>query len=93
MRTLPETLMISVDADGMIHSVDVLVFREPEDYIPSQAWYDQFLKRKLNKDLRLNRGIHGVTGATLTGQATVNATRKVLSIHRVLMERDEHAEK
>ena len=91
VRTLPETLMISVDAKGVIHSVDVLVFREPEEYIPKRAWYEQLNGKTHSSDLRLNREIHGVSGATMTARATVNASRKVLNIHRVLMERDEFA--
>lgn len=89
VRTLPETLMISVCRKGIIQSVDVLVFREPHDYIPKRAWYEQLNNKDAGADLRLNRDIHGVSGATLTARATVNATRKMLSIHRVLMERDE----
>ena len=92
VRTLPETLLISVDSSGALKSVDVLVFREPEDYIPRKVWYDQFRNRKFSKDLRLHRDIHGISGATLTGRATVNSSRKVLCIHQVLMERTNVAE-
>lgn len=88
VRTLPETLMVSVDEKGTIHSVDVLAFREPTEYMPRRAWYDQFSGKGFTRHLQLNRGIQGVTGATLTGRATVKATRKLLCIHRVIQDRD-----
>jgi hypothetical protein len=87
VRTLPQTLLISLSREGVVYSVDVLLFREPEEYLPKRAWYDQFKDKQLTKNLRLNRGIQGVSGATLTGQATVSSTRKVLAIHRILMDR------
>ena len=91
VRTLPETVMICVDEAGEIRSVDVLVFREPPDYMPKRAWYEQFYKRKLSNDLKLNRGIQGVSGATLTARATTKASRKILSIHQIMMARRSEA--
>jgi Na+-translocating ferredoxin:NAD+ oxidoreductase RnfG subunit len=87
VRTLPETLMLSVTQDGTIISVDVLAFREPQDYMPRRAWYAQFATKPFSPKLQLNRDIQGITGATLTGRATVNATRKMLCVHNVLQRR------
>ncbi|MDE0839873.1 MAG: FMN-binding protein [Kiritimatiellae bacterium] len=91
VRTLPETLMLSVAQDGTIVSVDVLAFREPQDYMPRRAWYAQFSAKKFNPKLQLNRDIQGITGATLTGRATVKATRKMLCVHKVLQRRKPNA--
>lgn len=88
VRTLPETLMLCLDEDGVIQSVDVLAFREPTEYMPRRAWYDQFNGRRFDTELQLNRSIQGVSGATLTGRATVNATRKLLCIHRIIQDRE-----
>ncbi|MDA0989135.1 MAG: FMN-binding protein [Verrucomicrobia bacterium] len=86
VRTLPETLLVAVDGSNRLVCIEVLTFDEPEDYLPRQRWYDQFQGRALDADLQLNRGIHGVTGATLTGRATVAAARRVLATHQVLSE-------
>ena len=86
VRTLAETLMVAVDADGRIARIEVLSFLEPEDYIPRRAWYDQFLKRRLDAELQLKRSIHAVTGATLTARATTDAARRVLALDEVVRE-------
>jgi len=86
VRTQPETLMIVVGADGTLQRVEILAFREPEDYIPRDTWYAQFEGERLDRDLTLKRGIRGVTGATLTARATTDAVRRVLALHRVIGE-------
>lgn len=87
VRTLPETLMIVVDPQGRVGRIEVLSFREPEEYMPRGAWYQQFLGKTLVPDLQLKRDIRPVTGATLTARATTDAVRRVLALHRVLAER------
>ncbi|KAA3608993.1 MAG: FMN-binding protein [Planctomycetota bacterium] len=84
VRTLPETLMILVDPQGKVKRLEILVFREPKDYIPSGRWYQQFIGRKLDKELHLKQEIRGMTGATLTARATTAAVRRVLAAHQVL---------
>ena len=84
VRTLPETLMIVVDPQGKVGRVEVISFREPEDYMPRGVWYAQFLGRSLDSELQLKRGIRPVTGATLTARATTDAVRRVLALHQVI---------
>lgn len=84
VRTLEETLMVALDAGGRVLRVEVLSFREPREYIPRPLWYRQFDGRALSPELDLERGIRGVTGATLTGRATTEAVRRVLALHRVI---------
>ena len=84
VRTLPETLVVLVDADGAIIAIEVVAFREPMDYLPPGSWYRQFDGRRLDDDLQLKRGIRPITGATLTARATTTATRRVLAIHDLL---------
>ena len=84
VRTLPETLMVVVDPQGRVARLEVISFREPEEYMPKGGWYAQFLGRRLDPDLALKRGIHPVTGATLTARATASAVRRVLALHQVI---------
>ena len=86
VRTLPETLLVVVDSAGAVSRVEVLSFREPPDYFPRAGWYDQFKGKKLDQNLAPNRGIHGITGATLTARATTTAVRRVLAIDQILRE-------
>jgi hypothetical protein len=84
VRTLAETVMIVVGADGKIETIDILSFDEPPDYFPKRRWMDQLHGRKLDDDLSLNRAIRPISGASLTGRAIVNASRKILALHRAI---------
>jgi hypothetical protein len=86
VRTLQETLMILVGADGRVERVEVLTFGEPDDYLPRRAWYAQFQGRGLDRELAVSRAIHGVTGATLSARAATEAVRRTLAIHQTLGE-------
>lgn len=84
VRTLPETLMIVVAPDGTVARVEILSFSEPEEYRPPERWLAQFPGRVLDRELAVRRGIHGITGATLSAGAVTDAVRRTLAIHRVL---------
>lgn len=84
VRTLEETLMVALGADGAVKRIEVLSFREPMEYLPREIWYEQFLGRELDEELRVKAEIHNVTGATLTARATTEAVRRVLALHGVV---------
>lgn len=84
VRTLPETLMVVIDPEEQVRRIEILAFREPEEYIPREIWYEQFSDRELSPELDLKRDIRGVTGATLTARATTEAVRRVLALHKVI---------
>ena len=84
VRTLPETVMVVVTRDGRVDRIEILSFDEPPEYLPKERWIDQFRGRKLDDDLALKRAIRPITGASLSGRAIVNASRKMLAIHRVI---------
>jgi hypothetical protein len=84
VRTLPETVMVVVSANGTVDKIEILSFDEPPEYFPKQRWIDQFKKRRLDDDLSLKRAIRPISGASLTARAIVNASRKVLALHRIL---------
>jgi hypothetical protein len=84
VRTLAETVMIVVTPDGRIDRVEILSFDEPPDYLPKPRWIEQFRGRKLDADLSLKRAIRPVSGASLSGRAITNASRKILALHRAI---------
>lgn len=84
VRTMPETIMVVVDAAGSASRIEVLSFLEPEEYLPRPHWYEQFQGKPLNDELSMKRGIRPVAGATLTARATTEAARRVLALHRVI---------
>ena len=84
VRTLPETLLIVIDPQDRVGRIEVLSFREPEDYLPRGAWYEQFRGKALDANLQIKRDIRPVTGATLTARATTDAVRRVLALPQIL---------
>lgn len=83
VRTENETALVAVGAEGRIRRVEVIAFREPQDYAPRQAWIDQFQGRPLNDGLSLRRDIRPLAGATLTANALTDASRRGLALWQV----------
>ena len=84
VRTKKESLMVMMDSTGKVKRIEVVAFLEPKEYLPPDLWYSQFQGKILNDDLRLERGIRAVTGATLTAKATTDAVRRAIAIEQVL---------
>lgn len=84
VRTLPETVLVILDAQGVVRRVEILRFDEPRDYLPRSSWYRQFEGTNQERPPELGKTIRPVTGATLTAHATTEAIRRVLALHRVL---------
>ena len=91
VRTLPETIMLVVRPDASIEKVEILSFSEPEDYLPKRRWLDQLSGKPLSEELSTKRSIRPISGATLSGRAIVNASRKLLAIHSVIQNRPQKA--
>lgn len=84
VRTKPETLLIVLTPDGELRNVTTLAFHEPPEYQPPERWFDQLYKRPL-ADMDFNKGIDGISGATLSTRATVTSVRKVMAIYQVMV--------
>jgi hypothetical protein len=83
VRTLPETLMMVLDAGGRVDGVHVLAFHEPPEYGAPPAWLRQFDGRELNDRLSPRGDIAGITGATITTQSVTAAVRRTLALFEV----------
>jgi hypothetical protein len=84
VRTLNETAMVAVGADGRIQRVEVVAFREPPEYMAKEAWVRQLHGRRLDGELQLSRGVRPLSGATLTAVALTEASRRCLALWQVL---------
>jgi Na+-translocating ferredoxin:NAD+ oxidoreductase RnfG subunit len=84
VRTMPETILVTVRPDGALDGVEVVAFGEPEDYLPRPRWLRLFGGKRLDSNLAVGRGLAHVTGATLTTRAIADAVRRVLAIHSVI---------
>jgi hypothetical protein len=84
VRTLSETVMVVIAPDGRISRIEILSFDEPPEYLAKPRWIDQLKGRKLDDELSLKRGIRPLGGASLSGKAILDASRKILAIHGVI---------
>jgi hypothetical protein len=84
VRSKQEIVMIVVDPLCKIRRIEVVAFGEPLDYLPRQNFYAQILGRGLDRDLSTSRAIRSVAGSTLTVNATVAVTRRILAVHQLL---------
>lgn len=84
IRTKKETLLISLDANGRVKRIDVTAFLEPGEYRPPAPWLRQYTDRPLDDQMRLNKAIRPIAGATLTARAIDGAVRRVLAIDAML---------
>lgn len=84
VRTMPQTLLVTVRPDGTLKGVEVIAFGEPEDYLPRRNWLKLFLGRRLDDELVIGRRLAHVTGATLTTRTIADAVRRVLAVHAIV---------
>jgi len=84
VRTKPETLMIVLTPEGMVRNVYTLAFHEPPEYQPPEPWFEQ-LNGKPLEEIDFNKGVQGVSGATLSTRAAVNSVRKILAIYLTMV--------
>lgn len=85
VRTLPEAFLVVLTPDGRVRTLRMLAFHEPLDYLPRDAFYDQFETKSLEEPIRLGGDIHGVVGATLSARATTRGVRRALAYYEVLV--------
>ncbi len=86
VRTLNETILICVDGEERISHVEVLNFNEPQEYIASSRFLELFKNRRLDAQLSLKGSVPTTTGATLTCSAITTAARRVLALHKIVLE-------
>jgi len=83
LRTKSETVMYVIGNDGRLINAEILAFFEPSEYMQSEKWLMLFENEILDDELRIDRGIPNITGATLTTHAFTKSVRKVLAIFEV----------
>ncbi len=88
VRTMPETFFLVIGPDGVIQTVEILAFYEPEDYLPPKRWLELFRNRILNDDLWVKRGIQAISGATLSANAITAGVRRMLAIHQLIVPKE-----
>ncbi len=84
VRTKPETLIIVLTPEGEVRNITTLAFHEPPEYQPPERWFEKLYKRSL-ADMDFNKGIDGITGATLSTRSAITSVRKVMALFQVMI--------
>ena len=84
VRTLQETAVVAISPEGRILRVEVVAFREPQEYMAKDAWMRQFDGKQLNSQLTLKGAIRPLSGSTLTANSLTDAARRSLALHQIL---------
>ncbi len=82
VRTQPETLLIVLSAKGELVKTEILAFHEPPEYKPSNAWFATLLRKPVS-ELKLDQGVDGISGATLSVRASLEGIRKALAVYQI----------
>ena len=92
VRTKKESLLIILDASGILLRIEATASAEGPEHQAPPAWYRQYEGKQLSDDLHINRAIRPIAGATLTARATNQAVRRILAIDRILSSRQENSQ-
>jgi hypothetical protein len=84
VRSMNETVLITVTPAGRVGTVEVLAFAEPDDYRAPRRWLDGLEGRALARDLRPGAALPNLGGSTLTARAIAAAVRRTLALHAAI---------
>lgn len=85
-KVKPITTGLAVD-DGAIERIRVLIYRESRGWEVRHDFFTaQFVGARLDGRLRLDRGIDGISGATLSVRALTGLARLALYLHRTVID-------
>lgn len=89
VRTQPETVLIVLSPTGELTRVEMLAFHEPPEYQPPARWFEKLYRRPL-EELRLNQGVDGIAGATLSSKASLDGVRKAMALYRIALKEEKN---
>lgn len=84
VRTKPETLLIVLTPEGELRNVYTLAFHEPTEYEPPLTWYEKLYNKPL-ANMDFNKGVDGISGATLSTRTALSSIRKVMMIYQIMI--------
>jgi len=84
VRTQSETVLILLNSSGELARVEMLAFHEPPEYQPPARWFEKLYRKPIG-ELRLNQGVDGISGATLSSRASLDGIRKVMAIYKIAL--------
>ena len=76
---------VALTPEGKILGIEILEYRESYGYeIRGAKWRSQFVGKRANDTLRLNKDIYNISGATMSCRHVTEGTRRVLATFDLL---------
>ncbi|MGZ8939316.1 MAG: FMN-binding protein [Limisphaerales bacterium] len=76
---------IAISPEGKVLGIGILEYRESYGYeISNRKWRKQFVGRRANEPLRLNKEVYNISGATMSCRHVTEGTRRVLATFDLL---------
>ena len=88
VRTQIETAMVAISPQGTIVRVELVAFKEPQEYQAPTQWVSQLKGKSLDPRLSLKGDIRPLSGASLTAGALTDASRRALALWEILYKRN-----
>ncbi|MGQ9685351.1 MAG: FMN-binding protein [Thiobacillaceae bacterium] len=80
------TYAVALDASGAVRSVEILDYRETHgSQIINPKWRSQFEGKRYGAQLKLDKDVQNISGATLSCKHISEGVRRVLAIHEVAL--------
>lgn len=80
VRTKKAAVLYVMDASQKIKNIEIVLFREPGEYKPNQAWQNIFVGKTKEDNLFAKKGIPTISGSTLSARAISDAARIAMAI-------------
>jgi Na+-translocating ferredoxin:NAD+ oxidoreductase RnfG subunit len=87
VRSQNGVVLYIFDATQTLQSIEVVAFNEPLEYLPSQAWQEQFHGKTQSDALMVGRDIPTITGATLSARSITDGARLAFGVAQEVMVR------
>jgi Na+-translocating ferredoxin:NAD+ oxidoreductase RnfG subunit len=80
------TYALGINADGKIQEIQVLQYNETYGHeIREESWRSQFVNKSANDEIRLNKDIVNISGATLSSKHVTDGVRRLMALHSLLL--------
>ena len=75
------------DTSHKLQSIEIVAFHEPLEYLPNQAWKEQFKGKSTQDSFMVGEDIAFITGATLSARSITDAARLAFGVYTILRRR------
>ena len=80
------TYALGINPDGKIQEIQILQYNETYGYeVREKSWRSQFENKSMHEEIRLNKDILNISGATLSCKHVTDGVRRLMALHTLLL--------